>query len=67
MGISSNEQVKVINGRTSMSVYESGKFIDYERFEQNVKIVRDRYFFHSDTGLFIHHRLVQSAIDWDAL
>lgn len=41
--VSSNEQVKVVNGKTAMSVFEPNSFIDYSKYEKNLKIVRDRY------------------------
>lgn len=41
--VSSNEQVKVVNGKTAMSVFESNSFVDYAKCERNLKIVRDRY------------------------
>lgn len=40
--INRKKQIKIMNGNTPISNYESTAFLDYEKFERNLKIVRER-------------------------
>lgn len=36
------EQIKTTEGKTPISAYESNIFLDYNKYEQNLKIVKER-------------------------
>lgn len=36
------KQLKVADGKVSMSLFELEHFLDYEKYERNLKIVRER-------------------------
>lgn len=40
---SNNSELQVDGGKVAMSLLEPHNFLDYEKYERNLKIVRDRY------------------------
>lgn len=36
------QEIKAVDGKVPISLFESRVFLDYDRYEENLKIVRDR-------------------------
>lgn len=48
-------EVKTVGGRTPMSVQEPDHYLDYDKYERNLQIIRDRYGHWEWWYLFNHH------------
>jgi hypothetical protein len=43
MAPATTPNMKVVNGKVPVSIYEQNDYLDYEKYERNLKIVRDRF------------------------